>query len=75
MAYTAAGNEMIKAARALSDLNLFGAITVLLESSLVTSDCHEASAKILRICNAEINKCLRRHETAIKKAGGGTYGL
>lgn len=75
MAYTAAGNEMIKAAKALSDLNFFGAITVLLESSLVTSDCHKASEKISRICNAEIKKCQRRYDAAIKKAGGGTYGL
>lgn len=73
MAYTDAGKKMVEAARALSDLHMFGAIAVLLENSLVTSDCYAASSKILKICADERAKCLRRYDTAIKRAGGGTY--
>lgn len=74
MTYTAKGKAMIAAAAAHSDLNLFAAVAALMESSLVTSDCHGAEAKIAKICKKEQQKCLRRYDAAIKRAGGGTYG-
>ena len=75
MAYTKSGEEMKKAAKAMSDLHMFAAIIALLENGLITADCYMASEKIRRICNIEKGKCLRRHDAAIKKAGGGTHGL
>jgi hypothetical protein len=62
------------AAVARSDLNIFAAVMALMESSLVSSDCHGAEARILSICRAEQQKCLRRYDTAVEKAGGGQYG-
>lgn len=72
MAYTDKGKHMVDAAHARTDLHIFAAITKLLEGSLVTSDCRASSAKILRICEDEKERCLRRYDAAIKKAGGGT---
>ena len=74
MAYTDKGKAMVEAAEAHSDLNIFYAIKALMENSLVTSNCHAAEARIIKICDAESAKCLRRFDAAIKKAGGGTHG-
>jgi len=75
MAYTAAGNEMVKAAQAHADMNLFEAIDVLLEGGLVSAECYAATEKIRKICADEKARCLRRYDRAIKRAGGGTNGL
>lgn len=74
MAYTEKGKAIKEAAVARSDLNLFAAVAALMESSLVSSDCYAAEARIVRICQAEQAKCLRRYDRAIAKAEGGTYG-
>lgn len=72
MAYTPAGKKMIDAAKAHTDLNVFGLIEILLESSLITADCTAAANKIRKICNDEMLRCLRRYDRAIRDAGGGT---
>ena len=74
MAYTPKGRGIVTAAEAYSDLNVFAAVAALMESSLVSSNCHAAEARIVRICQAEQQKCLARYDRAVTKAGGGTYG-
>jgi hypothetical protein len=74
MAYTKSGKAMLEAATARSDLNMFAAVTALMENSLVSSNCYAAEQRIIKICQAEQSKCLARFDAAIKKAGGGTYG-
>lgn len=74
MPYTDKGRHIVNASVARSDLNIFAAVMALMESSLVSSDCYAAEARIVKICKAEQSKCLSRYDAAIKKAGGGTYG-
>lgn len=52
------------AAEAHTDLNIFAAIVVLLESSLTSAHCNGAEVRIIRICQAEQEKCLRRYDAA-----------
>lgn len=74
MAYTDKGKSIKEAADAHSDLNIFAAVEALMESSLVSSACFPTEARIVKICQAEIQKCLSRYDRAVEKAGGGTYG-
>jgi hypothetical protein len=73
--YTKSGDKINEAARALSDLNIFAAVQVLMESSLVSPNCRAAEARIVQICRTEQAKCLKRYDRLVKEAGGGTYGL
>jgi len=73
MAYTDKGKLMGQAAEAHSDLNMFHAVMALMESGLLSSDCNTAAERIIKICQAESAKCLRRFDAAIGKAGGGSY--
>ena len=52
------------AAKALCDLNIFAAVRALMESSLVTSDCHAAESRIVAICNEQTAKALVRYDRA-----------
>ena len=56
-----------KAARALSDLHVFSAVIALMESSLVSSDCHTAEGRIVTICKTETQKCLARYDKALEQ--------
>lgn len=56
-----------KASRARCDLYIFSAVIALMESSLVSSDCFGAEARIVTICKAENAKCLRRFDSAMEK--------
>lgn len=61
----------LQAAEAHTDLNVFAAVVILLESSLQTSARHAASQRIIRICKAEQQRCLRDFDLAMAKATGG----
>jgi hypothetical protein len=74
MPYTDKGRHIEKAAKALADLNIFAAVMVIMEGSIVSSDSDGAAAKIIRICKAQQQVCLARYDAAMKAAGGGTYG-
>lgn len=56
------------AAEALTDLNVFAAIVALLESGLNHSPTYKTAGRIINICNAEQQKCLRRYDDARAKA-------
>lgn len=56
-----------KAANALSDLHVFSAVIALMESSLVSSDCHTAEGRIVSICKLEAQKCLRQYDKALEQ--------
>lgn len=55
------------AAEALKDLNMFGAIQALCESSLFSSDCFGAEEQIVRICKQQMGKCLDRYDRALAR--------
>lgn len=52
---------------ARSDLNIFAGVMALMESSLVSHDCFVAEARIVVICKAEMQRCLRRMDAAFAK--------
>lgn len=52
---------------ARSDLNIFYGVIALMESSLVSSDCYPAEARIIAICKSESQKCLQRMDRAMAK--------
>lgn len=66
-------NELRKhitdATEAHSDLNLFASIVALLESGLNHSPTYAAAERIISICKREQDKCLRRFDAAMAKAG------
>lgn len=51
-------------AEALTDLNIFAAVVVLLESSLQTVRCDRSAQRIISIAKAEQQRCLRRYDDA-----------
>jgi len=55
------------AAKALSDLNMFTAIQVLCESSLISADAFSDEERINKVCRAAIQRCLRRYDRALAK--------
>jgi hypothetical protein len=58
--------ELIKlAARAYADLHIFAAVIAMMESYLVSSETFTAEARIVVICKAEEQKCLRRYDRAL----------
>ncbi len=58
-----------EAAHAHSDLNMFAIIVSLLEGGHVyRPESHPAAEKIIKICKAEQQKCLRAHDAAIRAA-------
>jgi hypothetical protein len=60
--------ELIKlAAQAYSDLHIFAAVESLMESSLVSSESFTAEARIVVICKAEGQRCLRRYDRALAR--------
>jgi hypothetical protein len=65
---------IIAAATARTDLNIFEAVVRLVEGGMVGSDCYRAAERIVSISRAEQQKCLRRYDAALMKAGGGAYG-
>lgn len=68
------GDHVAEAAEALSDLNIFAAVVVLLESSLNHAPTHKAGARIIKIAKEEQQRCLRRYDRAKASAGGGHGG-
>lgn len=56
-----------EAADARSDLNIFYAVAALMESSLVSAPCYRTEARIVKICMAEAQRCLRRFDRAVAK--------
>lgn len=57
----------IDAGVARSDLNIFAGVMALMESSLLSHDCYVAEARIVVICKAEMQKCLRRMDRTLAK--------
>lgn len=56
-----------EASYAHSDLNLFASIETLLEGGhLYQSESQLTAEKIIKICKAEQQKCLRAHDAAIR---------
>lgn len=51
-------------AEALSDLNMAAAIVALCESGLFHSKSYRFEAHIVRLCKAEIDRCLTRYDRA-----------
>lgn len=68
---TKLSDNIIAAAKARSDLNLFASIVVLLESGLNHSPTHAAAERIISIAKREQQKCLQRYDSAMAKAGAG----
>lgn len=54
-----------EAAVAHTDLNVFAAVQIMLESSLQSSLCEADARKIIKIAKEAQQKCLRRYDTAI----------
>lgn len=62
--------ELIKeAAAALSDLNVLASIVAILEGGTVSADVQPTDFKIIKICQAEMNRCLRRFDRACAALG------
>lgn len=57
-----------EAAWAMSDLHMFAAVMAIMESSLVTSNCHPAEARIVTICKQETSRALARYDRALAAA-------
>lgn len=58
-----------EAAGAHTDLNIFAAVVTLLEGGhLYTSQGTDSAQRIIRICQAEQAKCLRRYDAATARA-------
>lgn len=74
MAYTKKGGHIKAAAQAHTDLNIFAAVVALMENSLVSADCHITEQRIVKLCRAEMQRCLARYDQEMAKAGGGAYG-
>jgi len=63
-----AKDHIREAANALSDLNIFAAVVVLLESSLNHAPTYKSAERIIDIAKAEQQRCLRRYDAACAKA-------
>lgn len=66
---------MEDAAEAHTDLTVFSAVEVLLESSLQTSGCHRSAQAILAICRREIQRQLRLYDKALAAGRAALEGM
>lgn len=53
-----------EAAVALSDLNIFYAVIALMDGGFVHAPSYAAAARIIKLCQSEAGRCLKRYDHA-----------